>query len=141
MRTPQSLNYYMPPEWCEHECCWMPWRHEEPNRNSYLEVESLSHFDFEKGRQKWAEVAKAISNFEKVKMIVHPMDIKIAKMILHNSIEICEIKNDDCWARDSGATFLLNKNDDLVYHYLPKGLLNFSEDMSNPLHFLNFLGG
>ena len=41
-------------------------------------------------------------------MIVHPIDIKIAKTILHNSIEICEIKNDDCWARDSGATFLLN---------------------------------
>ena len=36
------------------------------------------------------------------------MDIKIAKMILDNSIEICEVKNDDCWARDSGATFLLN---------------------------------
>ena len=98
----------MPPEWCQHECCWMQWPHEDPNRNSYLEVESWSHFDFEKGRHKWAEVAKAISNFEKVKMIVHPMDIKIAKTILHNSIEICEIKNDDCWARDSGATFLLN---------------------------------
>ena len=98
----------MPPEWHQHECCWMQWPHEDPNRNSYLEVESWSHFDFEKGRHKWAEVAKAISNFEKVKMIVHPMDIKIAKTILHNSIEICEIKNDDCWARDSGATFLLN---------------------------------
>ncbi len=108
MRSPQSLNYYMPPEWHQHECCWMQWPHEDPNRNSYLEVESWSYFDFEKGRHKWAEVAKSISNFEKVKMIVHPMDIKIAKTILHNSIEICEIKNDDCWARDSGATFLLN---------------------------------
>ena len=108
MTSPQSLNYYMPPEWYQHECCWMQWPHEDPNRNSYLEVESWSHFDFEKGRYKWAEVAKAISNFEKVKMIVHPIDIKIAKTILHNSIEICEIKNDDCWARDSGATFLLN---------------------------------
>ena len=108
MTFPQSLNYYMPPEWCQHECCWMQWPHEDPNRNSYLEVESWSHFDFEKGRHKWAEVAKAISNFEKVKMIVHPIDIKIAKKILHDSIEICEIKNDDCWARDSGATFLLN---------------------------------
>ncbi len=108
MIYPKTLNYYMPPEWYHHECCWMQWPHEDPNRNSYLEVESWSHFDFEKGRHKWAEVAKAISNFEKVKMIVHPMDTKIAKMILDNSIEICEVKNDDCWARDSGATFLLN---------------------------------
>ena len=35
----------MPPEWYQHECCWMQWPHEDPNRNSYLEVESWSHFD------------------------------------------------------------------------------------------------
>ena len=108
MTYPKKRKFFMPPEWYSHECCWMQWPHEDLNRNSYLEVESWSHFDFEKGRHKWAEVAKAISDFEKVKMIVHPMDIKIAKMILDNSIEICEVKNDDCWARDSGATFLLN---------------------------------
>ena len=108
MTNPKQQNFFMPPEWYPHKCCWMQWPHEFQNKNSYKEVESWSHFDFEKGRHKWAEVAKAISNFEKVKMIVHPMDIKIAKTILHNSIEICEIKNDDCWARDSGATFLLN---------------------------------
>ena len=108
MTYPKQQKFFMPPEWYPHECCWMQWPHEDPNRNSYLEVESWSHFDFEKGRHKWAEVAKVISNFEKVKMIVHPMDIKIAKMMLDNSIEICEVKNDDCWARDSGATFLLN---------------------------------
>ena len=41
-------------------------------------------------------------------MIVHPQDIEIAKKILHDSINIFEFQNDDCWARDSGATFLLN---------------------------------
>ena len=98
----------MPPEWHPHECCWMQWPHEFQNKNSYQEVESWSHFDFEKGRYKWAEVAKAISNYEKVNMIVHPQDIEIAKKILHDSINIFEFQNDDCWARDSGATFLLN---------------------------------
>ena len=67
MSTPIENSYSMPAEWFPHECCWMQWPHEDPNRNSYLEVESWSHFDFEKGRHKWAEVAKAISNFEKVK--------------------------------------------------------------------------
>ena len=86
----------------------MQWPHEFQNKNSYQEVESWSHFDFEKGRHKWAEVAKAISNFEKVNMIVHPQDIEIAKKLLHDSINIFEFHNDDCWARDSGATFLLN---------------------------------
>ena len=86
----------------------MQWPHEFQNKNSYQEVESWSHFDFEKGRHKWAEVAKAISNFEKVNMIVHPQDIEIAEKLLHDSINIFEFQNDDCWARDSGATFLLN---------------------------------
>ena len=108
MTNPKQQNYFMPPEWYPHECCWMQWPHEFQNKNSYQEVESWSHFDFEKGRHKWAEVAKAISNFEKVNMIVHPQDIEIAKKLLHDSINIFEFQNDDCWARDSGATFLLN---------------------------------
>ena len=108
MTNPKQQNYFMPPEWYPHECCWMQWPHEFKNKNSYQEVESWSHFDFEKGRHKWAEVAKAISNFEKVNMIVHPQDIEIAKKLLHDSINIFEFQNDDCWARDSGATFLLN---------------------------------
>ena len=108
MTNPKQQNYFMPPEWHPHECCWMQWPHEFQNKNSYQEVESWSHFDFEKGRHKWAEVAKAISNFEKVNMIAHPQDIEIAKKLLHDSINIFEFQNDDCWARDSGATFLLN---------------------------------
>ena len=108
MTYPKKQKFFMPPEWYSHECCWMQWPHEELNRNSYLEVESWSHFDFEKGRHKWAEVAKAISNYEKVNMIVHPQDIEIAKKLLHDSINIFEFQNDDCWARDSGAIFLLN---------------------------------
>ncbi len=108
MSYPQKFNFFMPPEWYPHECCWMQWPHEFENKNSYTEIESWSHFDFEKGRHKWAEVAKAISNFEKVNMIVHPKDIETAKKLLDNSIKIYEFKNDDCWARDSGATFLIN---------------------------------
>ena len=108
MKNPKEQNYFMPPECHPHECCWMQWPHEFQNKNSYQEVESWSHFDFERGRHKWAEVAKGISNFEKVNMIVHPQDIEIAKKLLHDSINIFEFHNDDCWARDSGATFLLN---------------------------------
>ena len=66
MKYPQQFNFFMPPEWYPHECCWMQWPHEFSNENSYQEIESWSHFDFEK-EDKWAEVAKAISNFEKVK--------------------------------------------------------------------------
>ena len=107
--TPKDQNYRMPGEWESHACCWMQWPHDNPNFKSYAEVPSWSHFDIEKGRIAWANVANAISNFEPVKMIVHPDNIINAKKLLNGKVEILSFVNDDGWARDSGAIFLLNK--------------------------------
>ena len=111
--TPKEKNYRMPAEWEHHECCWMQWPYENPKLNSYGAVPTWSHFDFEKGRLAWAKVAKAILKFEKVKMIVHPKDMNSAKKLLDPKIEIIEFNIDDCWARDSGAIFLLNNENKL----------------------------
>ena len=107
--TPKDKNYRMPAEWEQHECCWMQWPHDNPEFNSYAEVSTWSHFDIEKGRIAWANVANAISNFEQVKMIVHPKNIINASKLLNEKVEILSFVNDDAWARDSGAIFLLNK--------------------------------
>ena len=107
--TPKDKNYIMPAEWKQHECCWMQWPHDNPEFNSYAEVPTWSHFDIEKGRIAWANVANAISNFEQVKMIVHPNNIVNASKLLNEKVEILSFVNDDAWARDSGAIFLLNK--------------------------------
>jgi len=107
--TPKDQNYRMPGEWESHACCWMQWPHDNPNFKSYAEVPSWSHFDIGKGRIAWANVANAISNFEPVKMIVHPDNIINAKKLLNEKVEILSFVNDDGWARDSGAIFLLNK--------------------------------
>jgi len=107
--TPKDKNYIMPAEWEQHECCWMQWPHDNPEFNSYAEVPTWSHFDIEKGRIAWANVANAISNFEQVKMIVHPNNIVNASKLLNEKVEILSFVNDDAWARDSGAIFLLNK--------------------------------
>jgi len=107
--TPKDKNYIMPAEWEQHECCWMQWPHNNPEFNSYAEVPTWSHFDIEKGRMAWANVANAISNFEQVKMIVHPNNIASASKLLNEKVEIHNFINDDAWARDSGAIFLLNK--------------------------------
>ena len=64
MTCPKLQNFFMPPEWYPHECCWMQWPHEFKDKNSYKEIESWSHFDFEKGRYKWAEVS-GIHHFSK----------------------------------------------------------------------------
>ena len=108
MKTPRELNYYMPAEWYTHKCCWMQWPYENPYHDGYGAIQSWSHFDFKKGRLAWANVAKSIAEFEKVKMLVHPDSVTNAKELLDSKIEIIERKIDDCWARDSGAIFLLN---------------------------------
>ena len=107
--TPKDKNYIMPAEWEQHKCCWMQWPHDNPEFNSYAEVPTWSHFDIEKGRIAWSNVANAISNFEQVKMIVHPNNIVNSSKLLNEKIEILSFVNDDAWARDSGAIFLLNK--------------------------------
>ena len=107
--APKDKNYIMPAEWEQHECCWMQWPHDNPEFNSYAEVPTWSHFDIEKGRTAWANVANAISNFEQVKMIVHPNNIVNASKLLNEKVETLSFVNDDAWARDSGAIFLLNK--------------------------------
>jgi len=108
MITPKENNYFMPAEWYPHKCCWMQWPYNNPNHAGYGAVPSWSHFDFDKGRLAWANVANSISKFEKVKMMVHPDEISKAKNLLNSDIEIIQLKIDDCWARDSGAIFLLN---------------------------------
>ena len=65
----------MPAEWHQHECCWMQWPTEFFPINA---TSSWSHFDLDKGRLAWANVANAISKFEKLKMIVHTSDSKSA---------------------------------------------------------------
>ena len=79
---PKEMNYSMPAEWKQHECCWMQWPHDNSNFSAYGQVPTWSHFDIEKGRIAWTNVAKAISEFEKVKMIVHPDNVENAKKLL-----------------------------------------------------------
>ena len=113
MMTPKEKNYFMPAEWYPHKCCWMQWPYNNPKHNGYGDVPSWSHFDFEKGRLAWANVANSIIKFEKVKMITHPDEIVIAKKLLDSRVEVIKLKIDDCWARDSGAIFLLNNKNQL----------------------------
>ena len=110
MQTPKDSSYFMPAEWTEHECCWMQWPTE---MTPSEEAVSWSHFDLDKGRINWANVANTISKFESVKMIVHPKDINSTKNLLKPDVEIVPLEINDAWCRDSGAIFLLDKNNNL----------------------------
>ena len=110
MKTPLENQFYMPPEWHPHECCWMQW----PTETFPSDVTpSWSHFDLDRGRIAWANVANTISQFETLKMIVHPDDQESAISLLNNNVEILELPINDAWCRDTGAIFLLNDKNEL----------------------------
>ncbi len=110
MKTPFENQFYMPPEWHPHECCWMQW----PTETFPSDVTpSWSHFDLDKGRIAWANVANTISQFETLRMIVHPDDQESATSLLNNNVEILELPINDAWCRDTGAIFLLNDKNEL----------------------------
>ena len=110
MKTPLENQFYMPPEWYPHECCWMQW----PTETFPSDVTpSWSHFDLDRGRIAWANVANTISQFETLKMIVHPDDQESAISLLNSNVEILELPINDAWCRDTGAIFLLNDKHEL----------------------------
>ncbi len=97
--TPHQLGFTMPAEWHPHECCWMAWpRHQETWRLIGLD----------RARSAYADVAKAIAQFEPVNMLVHPDDMSDAAKLCGDNIKLVALPIDDSWTRDTGPTFLLD---------------------------------
>jgi agmatine deiminase len=96
---PVRDGYAMPAEWAPHARTWMCW----PCR---LEIwggpEGLL-----RAKQAFARVARAISAFEPVTMVVRPHDSPEARLACSGKVAIFETALDDSWARDMGPTFLL----------------------------------
>lgn len=87
----------MPAEWSPHAACWMGW----PCRPE-------AFGDCREARTAFAAVARAISEFEPVRMIARPEDAADARKQLHGVAEVLEWPLDDSWLRDIGATFVKN---------------------------------
>jgi len=96
-----SAGFHMPAEWQAHARCWMAW----PSREG---------FNSEATCRNYAEVAKVISSFEPVSMVVHPRDREMAQAVLGNDIECVEIPIDDGWFRDNGPNFLITDHGDVA---------------------------
>ena len=102
-RCPLRDGLYMPAEWAPHARCWIAWpcRLEPWGSPEGLMRARLGH----------AAVARAISCFEKVTMIVRPEDRDEARMAMGRGIETLELDLDDSWARDSGPIFVTDGQD------------------------------
>ncbi len=89
----------MPAEWEPHERTLMEW----PVRSSMIRPENYGGVC-----AGYAAVARAISEFEKVTMIVNEDTAAEAKALCGRDAEYLTIPHDDAWCRDNGPTFLVN---------------------------------
>lgn len=94
--TPRADGFRMPGEFEQHAGCWMLW----PERPDNWRLGA-------KPAQKvFAEVAKAISEFEPVTVGVSARQYENARNMLSDRVRVVELSNNDSWARDCGATFV-----------------------------------
>jgi agmatine deiminase len=104
---PRELNYTMPAEWEQHERTFMSW----PVKATMCHPE-----DYEAVcKNYYAELVKAITEFEPVTVIVNPDDVvnvldqlEEADAHMCYPIEILTIEHNDAWLRDNGPTFVVN---------------------------------
>jgi len=95
-----SSEFYMPAEWTEHHQTWMLW----PRRTDNWRLGAKP------AQTAFTRVALAIARFEPVTMGVHADQYENAcNRLQHPNIRVVELSSDDAWVRDTGPTFLINK--------------------------------
>ena len=97
--VPRDLGFRRPAEFEPHERTWMSWPH-----RADLYGERLAQV-----REAYSKIARAIAGFEPVVMVAHPEHADTARTMLGHTAEIVELPIDDCWIRDSGPTFVVDK--------------------------------
>lgn len=98
--TPAADGFRFPAEWDEHEYTLMVMPPPQ-NWKGY-------GIPLAKVRKQWANVANKLSEYEPVRVVVHPDERRHAKQILNKDIELIEFLVNDGWARDSGPMILVN---------------------------------
>ncbi len=95
--SPAEAGWFMPAEWRPHTRCWMAW----PTHKDWKDL-------LEPARKQVAAVAQAIAEFEPVRMISPAASSKAAAKACGGKVEVVALPIDDCWARDTCPTFLVN---------------------------------
>lgn len=96
--TPKQDGYRMPAEFEEQEQIWMLWPERTDNwRNGAKPAQAV-----------FAEVAKAIAQFEPVTVCVSPGQFQNCRARLPEDIRVVEMTSNDSWMRDCGPTFVVN---------------------------------
>jgi agmatine deiminase len=97
--TPAADGFWMPGEFEPHAGCWLLW----PERpDNWREAGRPAQHAF-------AAVAAAIAEFEPVTVGVSSSEYQVARTLLDRRIRVLEISHDDCWMRDVGPTFVVDR--------------------------------
>jgi agmatine deiminase len=99
----KTSSWRMPDEAAPHRCTWMAFGPDEEVWDDLLD----------EVRKNLAAIAKAISRFEPVMMLVRPDERKLAAKLCGDRVTLIEADLDDLWIRDSGPTFVLNDQHEL----------------------------
>ncbi|HKT72617.1 MAG TPA: agmatine deiminase [Steroidobacteraceae bacterium] len=115
--TPAADGFWMPAEFEPHAGCWMLW----PERvDNWREAARPAQRAF-------AAVATAISELEPVTVGASTAQYTAARAMLPENVRVLEIAHDDCWMRDVGPTFVVNRYGDVRgvdWHFNAWGGLN-----------------
>ena len=96
--TPMQDGFRMPGEFEEQEQIWMLWPRRADNwRNGAKPAQEA-----------FGNVAKAISDFEPVNMLVSQEQYMNCREQLPERIRVIEMSSDDAWVRDCGPSFLVD---------------------------------
>jgi agmatine deiminase len=99
--TPREAGFFMPAEWAPHAGCWMAW----PCRPETWE-------DIERARAVFAQVARAVAEYEPVTMTANAEHVAHARKALGvgsgADVDVVTVPSDDSWARDTAPTFLVD---------------------------------
>jgi agmatine deiminase len=97
--TPAADGFWMPGEFEPHSGCWMLW----PERpDNWREAARPAQHAF-------AAVAAAIAEFEPVTVGVSGSEYEVARALLDSRIRVVEMSHNDCWMRDVGPTFVVDR--------------------------------
>ncbi|MFC3749375.1 agmatine/peptidylarginine deiminase [Paenibacillus sp. GCM10012306] len=97
---PKELNYTMPPEWSQHERTFISWP---------VQASMCFPDNHESVCQGYAEIIKAMAEFEPVTVIVNPDELKTVEGLVGGPrVSLLPIAHNDAWLRDNGPTFVVN---------------------------------
>lgn len=106
MKSARAAGYRMPLESDPHDRTFMQWP-------SAAKVYGGEKFLYDV-QDSIADIANAIAKFEPVVMLANPDEIKYARKLMDDGVELWPIEAQDLWCRDAGPTFVVNANGKLA---------------------------